>query len=113
MQFSSMAKGETLEDTIRVISGYADAIVLRHPELGSAARGAEVSLCPIVNGGDGPGEHPTQALLDIFTILRERGAVDGVHVAFVGDLKYGRTVHSLARLLASLARDARQREGAS
>lgn len=99
MQFSSMAKGETLEDTVKVISGYADAIVLRHPELGSAQRAAAVSLCPIVNGGDGPGEHPTQALLDVFTILKERGAVDGVHVALVGDLKYGRTVHSLARML--------------
>lgn len=99
MQFSSMAKGETLEDTVRVISGYADAIVLRHPDLGSAQKAAEVSLCPIVNGGDGPGEHPTQALLDVFTILRERGQVDGVHVALVGDLKYGRTVHSLARML--------------
>lgn len=99
MQFSSMAKGETLEDTIRVISGYSDVIVLRHPELGSAARGAEVANCSIVNGGDGPGEHPTQALLDVFTIMQERGKVDGVHVAFVGDLKYGRTVHSLARLL--------------
>lgn len=99
MQFSSMAKGETLEDTIRVISGYSDVIVLRHPELGSAARGAKVSNCSIVNGGDGPGEHPTQALLDLFTILRERGSVDGVHLALVGDLKYGRTVHSLARLL--------------
>lgn len=99
MQFSSMAKGETLEDTIRVISGYSDVIVLRHPELGSAARGASVANCSIVNGGDGPGEHPTQALLDVFTILRERGSVDGVHVALVGDLKYGRTVHSLARLL--------------
>lgn len=100
MQFSSMAKGETLEDTVRVISGYADVIVLRHPELGSAQKAAAASLCPIVNGGDGPGEHPTQALLDVFTILRERGSVDGVHVALVGDLKYGRTVHSLARMLA-------------
>lgn len=100
MQFSSMAKGETLEDTIRVISGYSDVIVLRHPELGSAQKAAEVSLKPIVNAGDGPGEHPTQALLDVFTILRERGQVDGVHVALVGDLKWGRTVHSLARMLA-------------
>lgn len=100
MQFSSMAKGETLEDTIRVISGYSDVIVLRHPDLGSAQKAAEVSLTPIVNAGDGPGEHPTQALLDVFTILRERGSVDGVHVALVGDLKWGRTVHSLARMLA-------------
>lgn len=100
IQFSSMAKGETLEDTIRVISGYVDAIVLRHPERGSAARAASVSLCPVVNGGDGPGEHPTQALLDTFTIRQELGSVDGVHLALVGDLKYGRTVHSLSRMLA-------------
>lgn len=100
IQFSSMAKGETLEDTVRVISGYADAIVLRHPEMGSVERAAQVSLCPVVNGGDGPGEHPTQALLDTFTIRKEVGQVDGVHVAMVGDLKYGRTVHSLARMLA-------------
>lgn len=99
IQFSSMAKGETLEDTVRVISGYTDAIVLRHPELGSAAKAADVSLCPVVNGGDGPGEHPTQALLDTFTIRKEVGQVDNVHVAMVGDLKYGRTVHSLARML--------------
>lgn len=99
IQFSSMAKGETLEDTIRVISGYVDAIVLRHPERGSAKRAASVSLCPVVNGGDGPGEHPTQALLDTFTIRQELGQVDGVHLALVGDLKYGRTVHSLARML--------------
>lgn len=100
IQFSSMAKGETLEDTVRVISGYVDAIVLRHPERGSVARAATVSLCPVVNGGDGPGEHPTQALLDTFTIREEVGQVDGVHLAMVGDLKYGRTVHSLARMLA-------------
>lgn len=99
MQFSSMAKGETLEDTIRVISGYADTIVLRHPEVGSARIAAGVADVPIVNAGDGPGEHPTQALLDVYTILRERGRVDGAHVALVGDLKYGRTVHSLARML--------------
>lgn len=100
MQFSSMAKGETLEDTVKVISGYADVVVLRHPELGSATKAASVSECPIVNGGDGPGEHPTQALLDVYTIYKERGSVDGVHVVLVGDLKYGRTVHSLARMLA-------------
>ncbi len=99
MQFSSMVKGETLEDTVRVISGYADAIVLRHPELGSAARAAAAATVPVVNGGDGPGEHPTQALLDVYTIRRELGRVDEVCIALVGDLRYGRTVHSLARLL--------------
>ena len=100
MQFSSMAKGETLEDTIRVIDGYVDVLVLRHPELGSAERAAAVAEHPIINAGDGPGEHPTQALLDCYTILRERGTLDGATVAMVGDLRYGRTVHSLARLLA-------------
>ncbi len=100
VQFSSMVKGETLEDTIRVIDGYADIIVLRHPEEGSALRAARVAEHPIINGGDGPGEHPTQALLDLFTIARERGSVEGVRIALVGDLRYGRTVHSLARLLA-------------
>jgi len=100
MQFSSMAKGETLEDTIRVIDGYADIMVLRHPDEGSAARAAAVSQHPIINGGDGPGEHPTQALLDLYAIAKERGSVDGVKVALIGDLKHGRTVHSLSRLLA-------------
>lgn len=97
--FSSMAKGETLEDTIRVISGYADVLVLRHPDEGAAARAASVSMRPVINAGDGPGEHPTQALLDAYTILRERGSLDGLTIALVGDLRYGRTVHSLARLL--------------
>lgn len=99
MQFSSMAKGETLEDTIRVIDGYADAIVLRHPERGSAARAAAVASGPVINAGDGPGEHPTQALLDAYTLRRERQRVDGLTIALVGDLRFGRTVHSLARLL--------------
>mgnify|MGYP002619636310 CR=1 FL=1 len=99
MQFSSMAKGETLEDTIRVIDGYADVLVLRHPEIGSAARAAEVATRPVVNAGDGPGEHPTQALLDLYTLQRELGRVEGLRVALIGDLRYGRTVHSLARLL--------------
>lgn len=99
MQFSSMAKGETLEDTIRVIDGYADILVLRHPDLGAARRAAAVAKHPVINAGDGPGEHPTQALLDLYTIQRERGSIDGTRVAMIGDLKNGRTVHSLARLL--------------
>ncbi len=99
MQFSSISKGETLVDTIRVIDGYADVLVLRHPEIGSAAVAAKVAVHPVINGGDGPGEHPTQALLDLYTIQRERGQIDGACVAFVGDLKYGRTVHSLTSLL--------------
>ena len=97
--FSSASKGETLEDTIRVVSGYADAIVLRHNEVGAAQRAAAVSSTPIINAGDGAGEHPTQALLDLFTIQESKGSVDGLNIGLVGDLKYGRTVHSLTRLL--------------
>lgn len=97
--FSSATKGESLEDSMRVCSGYADAIVLRHPELGAASRAASVSFVPVINAGDGPGEHPTQALLDVYTIQKELGRVDGLKVGFVGDLLYGRTVHSLLQLL--------------
>lgn len=99
-EFSSMAKGETLEDTIRVLEGYADCIVIRHPTKGSVARAAAVTHRPVINAGDGAGEHPTQALLDLYTIRRERGAIDGVRIAMVGDLRHGRTVHSLALLAA-------------
>ncbi len=98
-EFSSAIKGETLEDSIRVISGYADAIVLRHHEKGACKRAASVSSVPIINAGDGPGEHPTQALLDLYTLQKELGGVNGKKVAFVGDLKYGRTVHSFSQLL--------------
>lgn len=98
-EFSSAAKGETLEDTIRIVSGYADVIVLRHPEEGAAMRAAAVSDVPVINGGDGAGQHPTQALLDLFTIRDELGRVDGVKVAMVGDLANGRTARSLAYLL--------------
>ncbi len=99
-EFSSAAKGETLEDTIRIVEGYADVIVLRHYESGSARRAADVASVPIINAGDGPGQHPTQALLDMFTIQKEIGKLDGVSVAMVGDLANGRTVRSLAYLLA-------------
>ena len=98
-EFSSAAKGETLEDSIRVINHYADVIVLRHPEKGASARAAAVSHIPVLNAGDGTGQHPTQALLDLYTIKKETGKIDGVHIAFVGDLKNGRTVRSLAYLL--------------
>ncbi|MBO0688287.1 MAG: aspartate carbamoyltransferase [Candidatus Dormibacteraeota bacterium] len=98
-EFSSASKGETLEDTIRIVSGYADVIVLRHPEEGAARRAAAVADVPVVNGGDGRGEHPTQALLDLFTIQEELHRIDGVRVAMVGDLANGRTVRSLAALL--------------
>lgn len=98
-QFSSLYKGETIEDTITMVSQYADIIAMRHPEQGSADKAASVSLVPFINAGDGPGQHPTQALLDLYTIAKERGKVDGLRVAMVGDLKFGRTVHSLTFLL--------------
>lgn len=98
-EFSSAAKGETLEDSIRIVSGYADVIVLRHNEEGAARRAAAVSSVPVINAGDGPGQHPTQALLDLYTIRDELSRIDGVRVAMVGDLANGRTVRSLAYLL--------------
>ena len=97
--FSSAIKGETVEDTIRIVQGYADAIVIRHYEQGAAKRAASVASVPIINGGDGPGEHPTQALLDLYTIQHELGRIDGLKVALVGDLRFGRAVRSLAILL--------------
>ena len=103
VQFSSVSKGETLEDTIMTLGQYADAIVLRHPETGSVQRAAQVSPVPIINAGDGIGEHPTQAVLDLYTIQREVGRLENLHVAFVGDLAYGRTVHSLLKLLTRYA----------
>jgi aspartate carbamoyltransferase catalytic subunit len=98
-EFSSAAKGETLEDTIRIVSGYADVIVLRHNEEGAARRASAVSLVPVISAGDGPGQHPTQALLDLYTIRDEIGHVDGLRIALVGDLANGRTVRSLTYLL--------------
>jgi len=98
-EFSSAAKGETLEDTIRIVSGYADVIVMRHNEQGAAQRAGAVSLVPVINAGDGPGQHPTQALLDLYTIQDEIGHVDGINIAMVGDLANGRTVRSLTYLL--------------
>ena len=96
---TSMRKGESLEDTIKVVSGYCDAVVIRHPEEGSAARAAGASLVPVINAGDGANQHPTQTFLDLFTILKTKGRLDGLSVGFLGDLKYGRTVHSLAHAL--------------
>jgi aspartate carbamoyltransferase catalytic subunit len=102
--FSSMAKGESIYDTSRVASGYMDILVVRHPEEGAVAQFAAATNVPVINGGDGPGEHPTQALLDLYTLCRERslrpGTLAGTTVAVVGDLRYGRTVHSLTKLLA-------------
>ncbi|MCA9970122.1 MAG: aspartate carbamoyltransferase [Anaerolineales bacterium] len=99
VQFSSVSKGETLADTIRTLEQYSDVIVLRHPEIGSAQVAADYATVPVINAGDGPGEHPTQALLDLFTIREELGTIDGLKIAMVGDLRYGRTVHSLTKLL--------------
>ena len=98
-EFSSVSKGETLEDTIRIMNGYADVIVLRHSEVGASRRAAAVSRVPVINAGDGVGQHPTQALLDLYTIRNEVGAIDGLRIAMVGDLAQGRTVRSLAYLL--------------
>ena len=103
MESSALSKGESLFDTARVISSYSDVIAMRHPQAGSVAEFAEGSRVPVLNGGDGANEHPTQALLDLFTIERELSAsqqsIDGMHIAMVGDLKFGRTVHSLSKLL--------------
>lgn len=100
---SALAKGESLYDTARVLSGYSDIIAMRHPEAGSVAEFAKGSRVPVINGGDGANEHPTQALLDLFTIERELAfhgkGIDGLHIAMIGDLRYGRTVHSLSKLL--------------
>lgn len=97
---SSTKKGETLSDTIRMISGYADLIVMRHFIEGAAKRAAEISHCNVINAGDGSNQHPTQTLLDLYTIQKEFGKIDGLNICFLGDLKYGRTVHGLAYALA-------------
>jgi aspartate carbamoyltransferase catalytic subunit len=93
---SSVAKGETLADTIRILHSYADVIIIRHPLEGSARAAADYSTVPVINAGDGAHEHPTQTLLDLYTIRKEKGVIAGVNVALVGDLKHGRTAHSLA-----------------
>ena len=99
---SSAAKGESLADSMRTVSGYADIIVIRHPRKGSAQEAADAVDIPVINGGDGAGQHPTQALLDVYTIQKEAGTLDGLTVTLAGDLKNGRTVHSLSYLLARL-----------
>lgn len=98
-QFSSISKGETLYDTIKMIESYADIAVIRHPVEGSSRIAAAASGIPVINAGDGSGQHPTQALLDLYTIFIEWGHIDGLRVAFIGDLKFGRTIHSLIKLL--------------
>jgi aspartate carbamoyltransferase len=99
VKYSSVSKGESLPDTIRTLECYADVVVLRHPEVGSSALAAKYARKPVLNAGDGVGEHPTQALLDALTIKEELGHIDGLTVTMLGDLKNGRTIHSLARLL--------------
>src|SRR6056297_1865711 len=102
---SSVKKGESLADTVRVVEGYADALVLRHPSEGSAKMASEFVDVPLINAGDGAGQHPTQTLLDLYTI-RENAGFDGLTIGIMGDLKYGRTVHSLAHALTTV--EARQ-----
>jgi len=99
---TSIKKGETLADTVRMVDSYSDIIVIRHSLEGAARLAAEFAESPVINAGDGAGRHPTQCLLDLFTILREKGSIEGLKIALVGDLKYGRTVHSLAYALALL-----------
>jgi len=101
---SSISKGESLADTVRVIGGYADALVIRHPKEGSARLASQFSPVPVLNAGDGAGHHPTQTLLDLYTIRKE-SRLENLHVALVGDLKYGRTVHSLAYALSLYGAD--------
>lgn len=98
VEVSSMAKGETLADTIRVVSGYADTIVLRHPRVGAARLASEFADVPVINGGDGAGQHPSQTLIDLYTI-RQSIPLDGIKIGLIGDLMYGRTTHSLAYAL--------------
>jgi aspartate carbamoyltransferase catalytic subunit len=99
MSMTSISKGETLADTIRMVDAYCDLIVLRHPYEGAARLAANFSVNPVINAGDGAGSHPTQTLLDLFTMRQAKGSLDGLNVVLVGDLKYGRTVHSLAEAL--------------
>jgi aspartate carbamoyltransferase catalytic subunit len=95
-EIASVKKGENLADTVRTVENYADVIAVRHPLEGAARLAAEFAKVPIINVGSGAEEHPTQALLDLYTIVKEKGKIDGLKIAFVGDLRYGRTVHSLA-----------------
>ncbi|MDN5356865.1 MAG: aspartate carbamoyltransferase [Candidatus Methanomethylophilaceae archaeon] len=99
MSMTSISKGETLADTIRMVDAYCDLIALRHPYEGAARLAANFSINPVINAGDGAGSHPTQTLLDLFTMRQAKGSLDGLNVVLVGDLKYGRTVHSLAEAL--------------
>lgn len=99
VNYSSIMKGESLEDTVKTFSQYCDLIVMRHPERGSVFKSSKYSDVTIINAGDGDGEHPTQALLDLYTIYREKNRIENLKICFIGDLKYSRTVHSLVKLL--------------
>lgn len=98
-EHSSVKKGESFSDTIRMVESYSDIIVIRHPMDGAARLAASVSHKPVLNGGDGSNQHPSQTLLDLYTIMKEKGTLENLHIAFTGDLKYGRTVHSLVKAL--------------
>ncbi len=98
-QSTSIHKGETFSDTIRIMDSYSDVLIIRHPEPGAAKKAADVASIPVINAGDGPNQHPTQTMLDLYTILKEAGTLDGITVALMGDLKYGRTVHALSLAL--------------
>ncbi|OGE26114.1 aspartate carbamoyltransferase [Candidatus Daviesbacteria bacterium RIFCSPHIGHO2_02_FULL_39_12] len=96
---TSIHKGESFSDTIRIMNSYADVLIIRHPQPGAAREAANVAEIPVINAGDGPNQHPTQTMLDLYTILKEAGRIDGITVALMGDLKYGRTVHALSLAL--------------
>lgn len=96
LNITSTVKGESFSDTIRIMDSYSDVLIIRHPSSGSAKEAADLADIPVINGGDGPNQHPTQTMLDLYTILKEAGQLDGITVAFMGDLKYGRTVHALS-----------------
>ena len=96
---TSLHKGESFSDTIRIMDSYADVLIIRHPEAFAAKKAAEVASMPVINAGDGPNQHPTQTMLDLYTILKVAGTLDGITVSFMGDLKYGRTVHALCLAL--------------
>lgn len=100
-QSTSIHKGESFSDTIRIMDSYADILIIRHPEAGAAKNAAIVAEIPVINAGDGPNQHPTQTILDMYTILKESGDLDGITIAFMGDLKYGRTVHALSIALSN------------
>lgn len=98
-ELTSVHKGESFSDTIRILDAYADVLIIRHPKPGSAQEAANTAKIPVINGGDGPNQHPTQTLLDLYTMIKKTGQLDGITIVFMGDLKYGRTVHALSLAL--------------